>query len=177
MMNSTFCFKPAPYFKELQCVFKDIKTVVHAQHDLSASSQTDESSFQMFLRREIQNYATLLDLIISQLEEVMLGLEGVISFTSKIHEVANAISKGFVPQSWCRHLPVCPILAKWVCSLKQQISAIVQYRRCDVNSSLILDISAFLNKNSLFHALISDWSRTSEILLHKLDIVSEVCCT
>ncbi len=123
----------------------------------------------------MQNYVTLLDSMISQLEQVVLGLEGAISFTSSMHEVAKTISKGGVPQSWCRHSDIPPILVEWVCSLKQQISGIVQYGQYEVNRPLTLDIRAFLNKNSLFHALMSDWSRTTGILLHKLEITSEVC--
>jgi hypothetical protein len=173
--SSTFCFKPVPYFKKLQDVFKDIKSDVDNAGHPSTASQKDESSFQMFLKREIQNYAALLDSVISQLEEIMLGLEGVVSFTASVHEVAKAITKGLVPQSWYRHSPVCPVLADWTCSLKQQISAIFQYRRCEVTSPLLLDIGVFLNKNSLFHALMSDWSRTSGILPHKFEIISQVC--
>lgn len=174
-MNSTFCFKPVPYFKELLSVFNDIKSGVHAEQDIPTTNQTDESSFQMFLKKEIQNYVILLDSIISQLEEVVLGLEGGISFTSSMHEVAKAVSKDIVPNSWSRYSSVSPILAKWICSLKQKIGAIGQYRRCEVNKPLTLDIGAFLNKNSLFHALMSDWSRTRGILLHKIEITSEVC--
>ena len=133
----------------------------------------EEYSFQVCLKKETQAYEALLDSIISQLEGVVLGLEGDICFTSNMHEIAKVISKGMVPESWFRHSNIS--LAKWVCSLKQKICAIGNYRHYKVNAPLTIDIGAFLNKNSLFHALMSDWSRITGILLHKMEITSEVC--
>lgn len=171
--SSTFSLKPVPYFKELLSVFKDIKSSVDVEQDTVATHEMEEYSFQVCLKKETQSYVALLDLIVSQLEEVVLGLEGDISFTSNMHEVAKVISKGMVPQAWCRHSNIS--LAKWVCSLKQKISAIDSYRQYEVNAPLTIDIGAFLNKSLLFHALMSDWSRVTGILLHKMEITSEVC--
>jgi hypothetical protein len=53
-LNSTFCFKPVPHFKELLSVFNDIKSGVHAEQDIPTTNKTDESSFHMFLKKEIQ---------------------------------------------------------------------------------------------------------------------------
>ena len=143
------------------------------EQNTEATNEMEEYSFQMCLKKETQAYGVLLDSVISQLEGVVLGLEGDISFTSNMHEVAKVISKGIVPESWCRHSNMS--LAKWVRSLKQKIGSIDSYRQYEVNAALTLDIGAFLNKNSLFHALMSDWSKATGILLHLMEITSEVC--
>ena len=129
----------------------------------------------MFLNKEMRDYAILLESILLQLESVLLGLEGSASFTPSIHEVANVLSKGLVPQSWCRYSKVTLRLTKWISSLKQHIQAINKYRQCEANDPLTLDISVFQNKSSLFHALISDWSRTNGMVAHNVEITFEVC--
>ena len=140
---------------------------------MGATNEMEKYSFQVCLKKETQAYEALLDSILSQLEGVVLRLEGDICFTSNMHEITKVISKGMVPESWFRHANIS--LAKWVCSLKKKIYAIGNYRHYKVNASLTIDIGAFLNKYSLFHALMSDWSRITRILLQKMEITSEAC--
>lgn len=155
-------------------VFKEIKSDILVKGNI-ADGTVVESSFQIYLKEEIENYTKLLDSIISQLEEVILGLQGDISFTSSMRELTKVLSKGMVPRCWSSHSNITLAITTWICHLKEKIEAINKYRCCEVNTSLTLDIGAFLNKNSLFHALLSDWSRASGVPLHKMEITLEVC--
>ena len=82
------------------------------EHDIGTTNEMEEYSFQVCLKKETQAYEALLDSIISQIEGVVIGLEGDICFTSNMHEIAKVISKGMVPESWFRHSNIS--LAKWV---------------------------------------------------------------
>lgn len=167
--SSTSSIKPVSYFDKLLLVFRDIQSAVPSRNEIG------ESFFQRFLNKELQNYVTLVENIISQLEEILSSLKGDISFTSSMQEMAKTLSEGSVPQSWCRNFNVSLTMSKWMCSLRQHMNAIHQYRQGEFSTSFRLDISGFLSTNALFHALMSDWSNTSGIHIHKMIIIPEVC--
>ena len=165
-------FKPVQVFKDLLVSFRDIKSNLNSGNE---ESTLDETYFMSFLKKELRTFVISLEKMASQLEDVILALEGRINFSSIMYEIVKDLSSELVPQTWIQY-PNNPLkLNQWMTSLKEKIEAINKYVQYEENSPLVLDISVFTNKNSMLQALVFDWSKRTGLPLHEMDVICEVC--
>ena len=171
--KSSLSLKPVSYFQQILDVFDDIKSVFYLEQSIDQVGK-DESSFITFLDFERSRYLTLLNTIASQLQDIIKGLRGDVSFTSDTRDLAMLLCDEKIPSSWCRRSKSCPPLAAWIASLKNHLQAVLDYSQRPLDMPLTINIAAFLNKQTLFYALLADWSKASGRSIHMLDISIEV---
>ena len=173
MPKPTWDLKPLSYFQKIFDTLEDIKNLINLEPN-NENVEREESSFDAFLKLENLRYLELLNGITSQLEGIIKGLKGDVSFNPNMRKVAMLLSRGTIPKSWNRSSKSIPTLTKWIINLKGQIQAIIDYRRRPPAEPVIVHMAVFINKQSMLYNLMIDWSKESGKPVHMMDLSAEV---
>ncbi|KAM9855172.1 dynein axonemal heavy chain 2-like [Aulostomus maculatus] len=137
------------------------------QEGITILFREDPSPLNVVLLQEIQRYNSLLDTIMSSLEELEKGIKGLVVMSPSLEEIFQCIYDGRVPPLWEKAYPSLKSLAAWTRDLCQRVEQFECWAKTGQPPTLFW-LSGFTFPNGFLTAVLQSFARQSKVSVDKL---------
>lgn len=107
--------------------------------------------------------------IISSLEDIQKGFDGILTISEKMEEIIDSIALNRVPAAWANlAYPSKRGLQSWFSNLFQRCEQLAAFRDDPYNLPKVIMVSRFFNPQSFLTAIMQVISRLKDLELNKL---------